>query len=1779
MRRILLLAVAITGFSASSISQNLSFTCPRDTVLGCNATCFTITARVPDIHASSDDYYVSNVTTESGCRPYIPPGAPGTSSQLSIDDKYSPVFALPFAFSFYGTVYNNIVISTNGYVTFNTTYAGQFSHYGMLSTGVGLSATTGTPVNLPSNLYDKPVIMGPYHDILPGPTTMPQSPTQHIVFNTYGTAPNRKWILSFYKIPLFSCTSLIENTHQIILHENTGIIEVYLESIQHCSTWNEGRDLVGLQNANATKGKMAPGRAASDGNWGSVNMDETWRFVPIQGPTLYRSVELLDGTGAVVATGDTVRIDAGTFETTFQNVCPPPGNSVYVVKTTYESIITPGTMIYSLDTINVQRTSQLPVSATTTATACGQSSGSITVNVAGGVGPYTYTLDGGASQSTNVFNNVSAGNHTVTATDSQGCTNTFDVNVTSVSSLTSTETHTNASCPGVSNGSITITPTAGSAPYTYSLDGGPGQASNVFSNLAGGTYTVTFTDVNNCSGTKTITLSTGSSITSSFSTTNTSCNGALDGSLTVTGTSGTPPYQYSNNGSPNQASGTFTGLGAGNYTIIITDANGCTGTRIVTIANGSAGVTMTVQVTPTGCSGAADGSITVTPTSGTAPYEYSIDGGPYQTSPTFTGVSAGNHIIMVRDANGCTGPRTVGVQNGANLQSTIVTFPTGCPGINNGSITITPTSGTAPYTYSIDGGTPQGSNVFANLAPGSHTITFQDANGCSGTKTATVAAGTALTGSASSTSTSCPGVSNGSITVTATSGSAPYTYSLDGGAFQSSNVFSNVSGGNHTITIKDASGCTGDVTENVGNGTAITGSASSTATTCSGASDGTVTVTPNITGTYTYTIDGGAGQSSNVFNNVATGSHNITFQDAAGCIGTTTVTVNPGPAATATASPNPTSCNGASDGSVTVTPAIAGTYTYSIDGGASQPSATFNNVSAGNHTISFQNTLGCSGTVDVTIAAGAAVTASTSTTPTSCPGVSDGSITVSASGPGTFTYNMDGGAYQNSNVFSNVSSGNHTIGFQNNLGCSGTVDASVAAGTALTGTATPTATSCQGVSDGTITINPSVADTYTYTLNPAGTIQNGNNVFTGLAPGNYDVVFQSNTTGCQGTVSSISIIQGSALTGTAVATNTSCPTVNDGTITITPGGTGPYTFTLNPGSISQSSNTFNNLAPGTYTIDFTTNSGCIGSVAGSFNIVAGPYLTSTTTLDQPDCANIDDGTITIVPGSEATTPFASFTLTGPSGATTQTGGIFSNLAPGSYTYDFTDAKGCTGTGSATLSTHSPLATTVNLTMPLCNGQSNGTIALNASGGGSPYEYALAPFSSYQSSGTFNLGAGTYTIRIRDVYGCTKDTTVILDQPAALTASAVSNTPAGCDGNNGVIEITAAGGTPGYQYSLDGVSFQSANSIVGPQPGLYSAVTVKDANGCTATTSATIQLVDNMFLTIGNDTTICAESAIRMLPQTNAGTSIFQWRPYLPASTPVNTIDNPSIKNATISPVDTSSYILHAEWGACMREDTIRFNVLHKPIPDAGRDTAICDLSSAVIHGSASNTSGSVNYSWSPAETAQTPDQPTTMVTPPATQVYTLTVTDNYGCNFNVKDYVTVVVQPPVPAFAGNDTIAATGQPHQLYGTGGVAYEWQPTAPLDVSTSQHPIAVLYHDQQFVLKVTDYAGCIGYDTVFVQVFDGPTYYVPNAFSPNGDGLNDLFIPTPVNIVKTEYFRVFNRWGKMMFETNEWRKGWDGRYMGKDQPIGAYVWILKGIDKSGKTIQMKGTVMLIR
>jgi hypothetical protein len=234
------LIIMLVFINQANAQDGFPFSCSRDTFFnGCASSCITLKARVPNVKQSTSDYVINPLSGVNGCfAPYISAGIPGTAVSLTVDDTYSSVVSLPFPFPFYddaASPYNSLIISTNGFLSFDVSKAGAYSHWSM------------TPGDVPNTGYDRSLIMGVFHDLDPAYTT---SPTQQIKYNIVGTAPHRKFVFSVYKTPMFSttCQNLIENIHQIVLYEGLGIIEVFVNSVEQCPSWNSGRKMIGLQN-------------------------------------------------------------------------------------------------------------------------------------------------------------------------------------------------------------------------------------------------------------------------------------------------------------------------------------------------------------------------------------------------------------------------------------------------------------------------------------------------------------------------------------------------------------------------------------------------------------------------------------------------------------------------------------------------------------------------------------------------------------------------------------------------------------------------------------------------------------------------------------------------------------------------------------------------------------------------------------------------------------------------------------------------------------------------------------------------------------------------------------------------------------------------------------------------------------------------------------------------------------------------------------------------------------------------------------------------------------------------------------------------------------------------------------------------------------------------------------------------------------------------------------------------------------------------------------------
>lgn len=794
-----------------------NFACAKDITVGCGDAngCFSVSTVIPNIHSSTDTYEVNPMSGSGGCfAPYVNPGIPGSATNLTTDDVYTGVITLPFTFPFYGANYTSLVASTNGLVSFDITKATAFSHYSILNNGGTLSATAGNPQDLPSTLYDKAVIMGPYHDINPFYTT---SPNRRIKYNVIGTAPHRKWVLSFYKVPLFDCQTLINNSHQIVLYEGTGIAEVFVFEKDTCMIWNKGRAMIGMQDMNRTRAIMVQGRKASDNPWGGLNLNESYRFTPASGPTLFKRVELLDTAGNIVATGDTTSINATNLGVTFNQVCLNTSDTIVtlIVRSVYAQFNNPNSELFGMDTIRVTRNARLNADyAVNRPTCSGLNNGSITVTPTNGQAPYEYSIDGGANyQNSNTFA-VSAGTYTVRVRDSRNCIRDSVIQVLETAPVFGTYASNATRCNGGNDGTITVDGIVGTSPFEYAVDGSPFQQSGLFT-LAGGVHVVTIRDANGCLKDTTVEVLQAPPIYGTYESTTPRCTSGNDGSITVNGIAGTgtSPFEYAIDGGTFQSVNVFT-VGAGPHVVSIRDANGCVKDSTIDVLQPDP-IYGDYQINNVRCAGGNNGSITVNGIAGTgtSPFEYAIDGGLYQSNNVFS-VASGSHVVSIRDANGCTKDSTVTVIEPLAIISNVRADSVACFGGTNGTITINALNGTAPYTYSIDGINFQNSNSFT-VPAGPYTVRIKDANDCLRDSVIQVYQPALLVANTASNNATCSATPNGQITVNPGGGTAPFEYSLGSGSFQTSNQFV-VDQGSFTINVRDFKGCTTQTTASVG---------------------------------------------------------------------------------------------------------------------------------------------------------------------------------------------------------------------------------------------------------------------------------------------------------------------------------------------------------------------------------------------------------------------------------------------------------------------------------------------------------------------------------------------------------------------------------------------------------------------------------------------------------------------------------------------------------------------------------------------------------------------------------------------------------------------------------------------------------------------------------------------------------------------------------------------------------------------------------------------------
>lgn len=1221
-----------------------------------------------------------------------------------------------------------------------------------------------------------------------------------------------------------------------------------------------------------------------------------------------------------------------------------------------------------------------------------------------------------------------------------------------------------------------------------------------------------------------------------------------------------PPGSWIPEDSPGSLSATFTGLTPGiTYTFIVYDAStNCSYYEPATapIPTNSTLTVTAVTANNITCSGSADGNVSFTVNSiyGSATnISYEIFD---SLSLITTGISGlgvvpangslvvsnlgplpfGNYYVLIQETTGpnagcgvVTVPFNI-TESAIPLSLTVSVDQNANCNANSGVISAIGHDGTAPYQYQITttpasplASDPAWSSASTfNMDAGNYYVHVLDAYGCIVTSPVVILPNDpspVISASINNQCTSEEGTYAIDVTLTS-AGMSPYSFSIDGGAFQNRVppfTISNLSSGTHTIEVKDVNGCGNLVSISIAPPINLTPSVTA-APSCND-DDGIITVTgTGGTGSYTYAISPNPASvtlTGNVFSGVPAGLYTITITDAnTSCTEEVTVSLPTAIPPTFTTTPTAVTCFGDNSGSFDINiNGYSGPYTYEVfdssgtsvtgvvSANTSTNPQTVTGMMAGTFTVVISETASpfCSATSTVIIEspAEALVLAISETSNVTCDNNSGTISAVAIGGWGTYEYELTGPTnvgYSSNGTFINLTAGTYTVNVRDAGGCIVSANITLAIPVPIDATFVPSTTllSCFGDQDATITVNNVTGgqgSNYTYTLNtilptPSSSGPQTSNIFGGLGAGTYNITIEDGYN-CEMTSLNIVINQPSPIDASLVtATTQTCLTQATLTLSAT-GGTGTYTYSANSsfspilGSFA-SSTTFS-VAPGTYVYYVRDANGCIANVSNEITIDPLPDLTINLTSANPtiNCAGDNTGVITAT--AQGGLGNYVYTLEDSLGntiaATQNIPGVFTELVAGTYVVSVVSGD-CDETSAPITITEpsAPLEATYNINNVSCSGNDNGSLEIIATGGTGIIKYAISPqLNQFFDTNIFeNLAPGNYDVIVQDELGCylTFNFTITEPTPVLITIVADSMFPEVCEGDGlGEFSIDISGGTPPYSVNLDnydGVYFtgtitQTEFDFTGLGGGDHT-VFIRDAEGCES-----------------------------------------EWNITFPES-------------VTINPLIELEYLC---------ENNASTNTVTVTVDDSNTDLSLLDYS---LDGGPYQTSNVFSNV-------------------PVGVDHFINVRHTNGC-IQTTEFFDIIAVPPVTLSLNegdlNEIIAAaTG------GSGDYTYTLNGE---DYGTTN--TFIITESGTYVITVTDSRGCMAIASLYLEYVD---ICIPNYFTPNNDGVTDGWAPGCVDNYPNLEFDIFDRYGRKV-ATYHVGQYWDGKYNNRELPTGDYWYVVR-------------------
>jgi gliding motility-associated-like protein len=1207
---------------------------------------------------------------------------------------------------------------------------------------------------------------------------------------------------------------------------------------------------------------------------------------------------LCDGTAEVLATGGT-----GNFTYTWT---PPPGTGQGTTTVTglcagaYNVLATDDAGCTENLGININNISTEVSSMDSTDVTCfGFCDGTATITWNSLLPPYDVEwfdnitglpigqTDGPGAITSSTATALCAGQYLAVVTNGSGCVFSDTISVNEPPEITATITSTQVTCNGACDGTATVTATGGTGVLTYTwnpLPGG-GQGTTTAVGLCAGNWDVTVQDVQGCNINVPTTISEPTLLViDAESSTDITCFSFTDGTATVIHSGGMPPYTYQwldcNTGLPiGQTTQTATGLGAGDYQVVITDDNGCTTTSSCLPVIEPGGITATITIAPIGCFGFCDGMVDVAAVGGTAPYFYQWQDDlfvdlPGQTNDTMTNVCQGIYNVEITDINGCSqtfGPADMSDPSFPwNVTST--TTDVTCAGSCDGTATVTVVAGnTPPYTYQWDDPLLQTTSTATNLCPGTYQCTISDASICDTTIVVTILDASAIIANASITDVACFGDCTGQIELAPTGGTAPYNVSWSD--LQVGDTAFALCMGPITATITDNSGCSKDTIINITEPTELVANSTFFNNSSCGTCNGSATInalggTPGYT--YNWSPAPGGGQGTNNATGLCPGITSVDVTDLNGCVLTEVFAISDINAEVLTMDSTDASCFGVCDGSTEVIyvcgdPACSNQW---YDGGTGtaitgQTGTTMNALCAGDYYVEVTNASGCVSVGLTTVNSPTQIIANETISQITCNGAADGSIVLAPSGGSgagyTYTWNPVPPNGQGNSSATNLTAGTWCVDVQDGSGCVQSYCYDILEPTAVVITPTVQDPLCNGDCNGIVSVAVSGGyGGFTYQWFDGGgapIIGETNPLISGLCSGNT-IVEVTDAGGCV-TTQPITLSEPSAITGPIVGTDVLCFGDCTGTGDITPGGGfAPYTINWYNNTtgllIGQAGTSATNLCPEDYHAVITDANGC-NFTSNVITVGEPAELTWTINSNDASCFGVCDGDADVTPAGGTPVYTYEWLDIGGVAVVGGTNSAVVNLCAGNYTVEITDANGCSSGQQPVLINEFPQITGNMFTNDATCGLTDGNATIFANGGNPPFTYQwydnlMNPLAGEINNTLLNIGAGTFYVEVSDANGCLETFTANVSNSLSttLTWDAV-NHPSCFGGNDGSLSITAAGANPPFQYTWN--------------PG---GIIAEDPTGLTAGLW-TLQITDDLGCINFYDTTLVDPTEIIVTP--------------------------------------------------------------------------------------------------------------------------------------------------------------------------------------------------------------------------------------------------------------------------------------------------------------------------